>query len=119
MLHYIGHIIVASHSLLVPATETVCASVSPLMTFHVAKLSSKVHCPQRFQAARCIFFIFTTAKFTPLPQASEAAAERARESKMRCLAYNIFACASRCAGVALSKDLRVSLQTGLVYALLR
>jgi hypothetical protein len=75
--------------------------------------------PKAFKQPVVFLFVFATETFTPLPQASEAAAERARESKMRCLAYNIFSCASRCAGVALSKELRVSLQTGLVYALLR
>jgi hypothetical protein len=54
-----------------------------------------------------------------LVQSAEAAAERLRECKVRSMSFNIFACVSRCAGVPLSANLRVSLQAGLVYALLR
>lgn len=35
------------------------------------------------------------------------------------MSFNIFACASRCAGASFSANLRVSLQAGLVHSLLR
>jgi hypothetical protein len=100
--------------LLFSAAETVCASVVPLMSFHILKPGSKVNAPLHAQPHRCLSN--ELLKYLFFAQAAEAAA---RESKMRSMAFNIFACTSRCSGVSFSSNLRLSLQAGLVHALLR